>query len=282
MKSIPLLLMGCGGVGRQLLQHIVSCRSIHAEQGLILRVVGVCDSKSLLVATDVFTKQLNDSFLMEICRVKSSGSSLSLLNGLGEFQFFANKESTGKALEIAGRLGRTTGLAVVDCSASSETIEVLKQVVDFGCCVVLANKKPLTSSMEDFEKLFSHLRRIRHESTVGAGLPLITSLNRILASGDPIHRIIGSLSGTLGYVMSELEDGKPFSQVVKAAKSLGYTEPVDYFPDKVKECFLDLGSFPENKKIPFDVLINMWVEIHEIDEEAFAIVIELSNKNRIV
>ncbi|XP_042476806.1 bifunctional aspartokinase/homoserine dehydrogenase 1 isoform X1 [Macadamia integrifolia] len=225
MKSIPLLLMGCGGVGRQLLQHIVSCRNLHAKQGVLLRVVGVCDSKSLLVATDVFTKDLNDSSLMEICRVKSSGSSLSMLNGLGEFQIFMDMESTRKAVEIAGRLSRTTGLAVVDCSASSEAIEALKQFIDIGCCVVLANKKPLTSSMEDFEKLFSHPRRIRHESTVGAGLPVITSLNRILASGDPIYRIIGSLSGTLGYVMSELEDGKPFSQVVKAAKSLGYTEP---------------------------------------------------------
>ncbi|KAF5747073.1 disease resistance protein [Tripterygium wilfordii] len=55
---------------------------------------------------------------------------------------------------------------------------------------------------------------------------------------------------------------------------------VDYLPKKVRECFLDLGSFPEDKKIPLDVLINMWVEIHDIDaEDAFAILVELSNKN---
>ncbi|GKV04704.1 hypothetical protein SLEP1_g16821 [Rubroshorea leprosula] len=55
---------------------------------------------------------------------------------------------------------------------------------------------------------------------------------------------------------------------------------VDYLPKKVRECFLDLGSFPEDKKIPLDILINMWVEIHDIDEEeAFAILVELSNKN---
>lgn len=100
---------------------------------------------------------------------------------------------------------------------------------------------------------------------VGAGLPVIASLNRIISSGDPVHQIIGSLSGiyifhdpiityffgfpscilvrkkklyfwccilcyllllgTLGYVMSEVEDGKPLSQVVRDAKSLGYTEP---------------------------------------------------------
>lgn len=126
---------------------------------------------------------------------------------------------------IAARLVRSTGLTFVDCSASAETIGLLTQVVDLGGCVVLANKKPLTSSMEEFDKLVIHPRRIRHESTVGAGLPIIASLNRMLSSGDPICRIIGSLSGTLGYVMSEVEDGNPFSQVVKAAKDLGYTEP---------------------------------------------------------
>lgn len=78
---------------------------------------------------------------------------------------------------------------------------------------------------EDYDKLVSYPRRIRHESTVGAGLPVIASLNRLLSSGDPVHRIIGSLSGTLGYVMSEVEDGKPFSEVVKVAKNLGFTEP---------------------------------------------------------
>ncbi|GMH16683.1 hypothetical protein Nepgr_018524 [Nepenthes gracilis] len=55
---------------------------------------------------------------------------------------------------------------------------------------------------------------------------------------------------------------------------------IAYLPEKVKECFLDLASFPEDKKIPLDVLINMWVEIHDLDEEeAFAILIELSEKH---
>ncbi|OMO87695.1 Disease resistance protein [Corchorus capsularis] len=55
---------------------------------------------------------------------------------------------------------------------------------------------------------------------------------------------------------------------------------VEYLNKKVKECFLDLGSFPEDKKIPLDILINMWVALHDIDEEeAFAILVELSDKN---
>ncbi|KAF7831548.1 homoserine dehydrogenase [Senna tora] len=225
MKTIPLILMGCGGVGRQLLQHIVSCRSLHSQQGLNLKVVGVCDSQSVVASADFLNKGLDDSFLLELCRVKLGGSSLSKLGDFGECQVFAHPESQGKILDIAAQLGKSTGLVFVDCSASSDTITVLKQVVDKGCCIVLANKKPLTSKMEDFNKLFTYPRRIRHESTVGAGLPVIASLNRIISSGDPVQRIVGSLSGTLGYVMSEVEDGKPLSQVVRAAKSLGYTEP---------------------------------------------------------
>ncbi|KAL5126956.1 putative disease resistance protein [Glycine soja] len=55
---------------------------------------------------------------------------------------------------------------------------------------------------------------------------------------------------------------------------------INYLPEKIKECYLDLCCFPEDKKIPLDVLINIWVEIHDIPEtEAYAIVVELSNKN---
>ncbi|KAK8705614.1 hypothetical protein V6N13_049212 [Hibiscus sabdariffa] len=55
---------------------------------------------------------------------------------------------------------------------------------------------------------------------------------------------------------------------------------VECLKKKVRECFLDLGSFPEDKKIPLDVIVNMWVEIHNIDEEeAFSILMELSDKN---
>ncbi|XP_057758369.1 homoserine dehydrogenase isoform X2 [Arachis stenosperma] len=224
MKTIPLILMGCGGVGCHLLQHIVSCRSLHSSQGLCLNVLGVSDSKSLVVTEDSSNKGLDDKFLMELCRVKRDGGSLSKLGDL-DCRLFSHPELQERILELASQLGGKTGLVFVDCSASSNTVAVLKQVVDLGCCIVMANKKPLTSTMEDFEKLYAYPRRIRHESTVGAGLPVIASLNRIISSGDPVHRIIGSLSGTLGYVMSEVEDGKPLSQVVRAAKSLGYTEP---------------------------------------------------------
>ncbi|KAL3621588.1 hypothetical protein CASFOL_036500 [Castilleja foliolosa] len=223
--NIPLLLMGCGGVGRQLLHNIVSCRNLHSKQGLRLRVVGVCDSKCILVKPDVLLSELNDDFLLQLCKIKSSGSSLQEIANSGECQVFSGQETEKKVMDVARILGKSSGLVVVDCSASSETISLLSQVVNLYCCVVIANKKPLTSSLEYYDKLVSRTRRIRYESTVGAGLPVISTINRIISSGDPIFRIMGSLSGTLGYVMSQVEGGRPFSQVVNNAKSLGYTEP---------------------------------------------------------
>ncbi|KAJ1688960.1 hypothetical protein LUZ63_013115 [Rhynchospora breviuscula] len=221
MKSIPIILLGCGGVGRQLLHHIISCRSLHSKQGIIIRLVGVSDSSSLLVSDDIMLSGMRNEFLAEICHVKSAGSPLKSLLNHGHCQLYTGQGALENIVSIASSLGRSTGLAVVDCSASAET----EQVSSLGCCVVLANKKPLTCAIEDFEKLVSHFRRIRFESTVGAGLPVIASVTRVISSGDPISRIVGSLSGTLGYVMSELEEGKAFSEIVRAAKSLGYTEP---------------------------------------------------------
>ncbi|XP_057782144.1 uncharacterized protein LOC131000315 [Salvia miltiorrhiza] len=225
MVSIPLLLMGCGGVGRQLLHHVISCRPLHSRQGLRLRVVGVCDSKSMVAIPDVLTSEFRDDFLLQLCEIKSNGSSFLDLTKTGECQVYSGEEIGRKVIDVAASLRNSCGLALIDCSASSETIGLLSQVVNLDGCVVLANKKPLTSSLESYDKLVSHPRRIRHESTVGAGLPVISTINRMISSGDPIIRIIGSLSGTLGYVMSEVEGGRPFSQVVTAAKKLGFTEP---------------------------------------------------------
>ncbi|CAN6453735.1 unnamed protein product [Victoria cruziana] len=226
MRRIPVVIIGVGGVGRQLIQHIVDTRRLHAKQGLHIGVVGICDSRSLLLVKDAMISAMSDECLLEICKLKASGAFMpTLSSNFGNFEAVGGSEISGKLVTVAGALGRSTGLAFVDCSASSETVGLLNQAIELGCCIVLANKKPVTSDMEIYDRLVSHPRRIRYESTVGAGLPVITSLNRILSSGDPINRIVGSLSGTLGYLMSQLEDGKPFSQVIQAAKNLGLTEP---------------------------------------------------------
>ncbi|KAF3787499.1 hypothetical protein EJ110_NYTH17248 [Nymphaea thermarum] len=167
MRRIPVVILGIGGVGRQLIQHIVDTRRLHAKQGLHIGVVGICDSRSLLLVNDAMVSGMSDECLLEICKLKASAAFLPMLSSkFGNFEVFGAAEIPGKLMATAGDLGRITGLAFVDCSASSETVGLLNQVIELGCCVVLANKKPLTSDMEVYDKLVSHPRRIRYESTI--------------------------------------------------------------------------------------------------------------------
>jgi aspartokinase/homoserine dehydrogenase 1 len=98
-----------------------------------------------------------------------------------------------------------------------------------GFDLVLANKKPLAGSAQSYERLLAAAaaagRRIRYEATVGAGLPIIDSHMKLVESGDRVLRIDGCVSGTLGYVLSSVSEGKPFSQAVLEAVDLGYAEP---------------------------------------------------------
>jgi homoserine dehydrogenase len=98
-----------------------------------------------------------------------------------------------------------------------------------GFHVALANKKPLAIPHEQYQELFDIARQkklmIRYEATVGAGLPVLDTLAKLAAAGDPVETILGCLSGTLGYIMTSLEEGMSFSQAVRTAYERGYTEP---------------------------------------------------------
>ncbi|KAJ4824048.1 hypothetical protein Tsubulata_007449 [Turnera subulata] len=120
------------------------------------------------------------------------------------------------------------------------------------------------------------------------------------ADANLVHQIVDECKGlplALKVIGASLRD-QPEMYWASAKKRLSKGEPIceshenklldrmaisiQFLPRKVKECFLDLGCFPEDKKIPLDVLINMWTELHDLqEEEAFAVLLELSNKNLI-
>jgi homoserine dehydrogenase len=84
----------------------------------------------------------------------------------------------------------------------SDTTELHIRALSLGAAVALANKVPATAALPRYAALTAQPRRFRAESTVGAGLPVHAALSRFNAAGDPISRIAGAFSGTLGYVMS--------------------------------------------------------------------------------
>jgi aspartokinase/homoserine dehydrogenase 1 len=95
--------------------------------------------------------------------------------------------------------------------------------------VVLANKRPLSASRADTEALMALAeregRRVFYEATVGAGLPIFDTYRKLAESGDRVLKIEGCLSGTLGFLLTEVGRGRPFSEALAKAMELGYTEP---------------------------------------------------------
>jgi aspartokinase/homoserine dehydrogenase 1 len=98
-----------------------------------------------------------------------------------------------------------------------------------GIHVVTANKKALTLPTAERQSLFAAARRahraFRYETTVGASLPVIETLQNLVRTGDRVHLIEGSLSGTLGYLSNEVSRGVRLSAAVRSARERGYTEP---------------------------------------------------------
>jgi homoserine dehydrogenase len=226
MRSIPVILFGVGGVGRALVRQIMEQRRFHAATyGLELQFHALCDSDGAVIEANGLT----DAQLRELIQHKENG---------GKFAHHAlggPQNNPSAIVDIAGWPG-PDGTIVVDCTASAATVPALTLALESGYRIVLANKKPLTVEQEVYDRLTSatapvatgrvrHLGRTRWETTVGAGLPVIVTLNRLVASGDPISRIAGTFSGTLGYVMTGLQAERPFSEIVREAHKLGYTEP---------------------------------------------------------
>lgn len=219
MRELPVILLGIGGVGQALVRQIVENRTLHAQQyGLALRILALADSTSAAIALD---GGLADDELQELVAVKAAGRSLA------EHSLAGPQRDLVGVIDVAAR----PGSIVVDCTASDATVPALLYSLEQGYKIVLANKKPLTMQQEVYDRLTRagsttrQLGRSRWETTCGAALPVIATLNRLVASGDTVQRIAGTFSGTLGYVMTGLQQGRPLSEVVREAHKLGYTEP---------------------------------------------------------
>lgn len=118
---------------------------------------------------------------------------------------------------------------IVDCTASAAVAACYTDWLARGIHVVTPNKKANSGRWADYRRLRdaerAHGSRYYYEATVGAGLPIITTLRDIIRTGDRVRRIEGVLSGTLSYLFNVYDGSTPFSQLVAAARDRGWTEP---------------------------------------------------------
>jgi homoserine dehydrogenase len=200
---------------------------IERSSGLKLAYLALADSRGLVFAPGGLT----DGEVMGILAAKAQGRSLDRLPAhVTAAQLAQGKAGGGVQDEMGEILTRQLPTCdvrlLVDVTAAESTDELLARALHLGWGVVLANKHPLVGCTERARPLLdARGRRLRYEATVGAGLPVIATLQTLLDSGDEVQHIDGCFSGTLGFLCHCLERGQPFSTSVREAKSLGYTEP---------------------------------------------------------
>lgn len=207
-----VVLLGAGTIGRATLEMLAAAPTRFG----VLRVVAVVDRTGVIEDTTGFDPMT----LRAIAAHKLSGGGVAGLPG----------GVRGAPAETLAMLAQQALIrpAVVDLTADDSTA-LLTMLARAGFDVVLANKRPIAGPWAEYralkEALASHGGRLRHEATVGAGLPLVLAVDQLLRTGDRIHRLEGVLSGTLAAVLTDLEDGILFSEAVLAAEAAGMTEP---------------------------------------------------------
>ncbi len=205
-KVLNLFVCGVGTVGGNLLQQIASqYQELADTRQLKLNVVGIASSHNA-----IFNREGLD------------------LNNYKE-QLKASEPSNISKMckEVVGM--NIFNSVFVDCTASSEVAELYQTFLEHNISVVTANKIAASAEYEKYAKLKeTALRRgvkFLFETNVGAGLPIIGTINDLRNSGDKILKIEAVLSGTLNYIFNTIAADIPFSETVRLAKEEGYSEP---------------------------------------------------------
>jgi aspartokinase/homoserine dehydrogenase 1 len=209
-----VVILGYGRIGRELAGQLgqVTGRRKHG-----VRVVAVIDSSGYVFDP----RGLSARRLASLTNSKVSGVALAdVPRGV--------RASAQDALAEVARHALSRPI-LVDVTAG-DTGAMLETALHAGMDIVLANKKPLASPRSAkggglARSAASRGRRLLHEATVGAGLPIIDTILKLQESGDEILSIEGCPSGTLGYLFGELGRGTLFSTALRAAMAVGYTEP---------------------------------------------------------
>ena len=228
-KQVNVFIAGVGNVGGKLIGQIKK-QSAYLQKHLRLQVnvVGIANSKKHLINT----AGIDASHWMDQLSAASSGNTHA-----GTIQDFVNAI-------IEHNLPNSI---FVDITANATVADTYAQLLSHSVSVVACNKIACSSAYAHYAKLKAlaskHHAAFLFETNVGASLPVISTLNDLIQSGDQVHKIEAVLSGTLNFVFNNYEggkDGKSFAQVVKQAQDEGYTEP---------DPRLDLGGTDVMRKI---------------------------------
>ena len=205
-KVLNLFICGTGTVGGSLIEQIHAQReNLMKEHSLMLNVVGVASSRRAIFNRDgidlsTYREQLEKSDESNIDKLRDGIIGMNIFNSV-----------------------------FVDCTASGEVASIYEALLSHNVSVVAANKIAASSDYSTYNRLkqIARVRNVKYlfETNVGAGLPVICTINDLINSGDKILKIEAVLSGTLNFIFNALSEDVPFSRTVQLAKEYGYSEP---------------------------------------------------------
>ena len=205
-QELNLFICGIGTVGGNLIEQIASQKSkLMKRHGLKLNVVGIARSTKGIFCRDgidlaTYKEELVNGISLDLAKLRDEVIGMNIFNSV-----------------------------FVDCTASADVATLYKDFFEHGISVVAANKVAASSDYENYASLkeLAHKRNVKFlfETNVGAGLPIINTINALRNSGDKILKIEAVVSGTLNFIFNTISADIPFSETVRMAKEQGFSEP---------------------------------------------------------
>jgi aspartokinase/homoserine dehydrogenase 1 len=205
-KRLALAVVGVGNIGSALLEQLRQQRHYLLSRGFDVRVVALANSRRFVVSPAG----------VDLAHWKAAlGASRSPMSP-------AALTDRLTALEL-------TNAALVDCTANPSIVDAYPAFIDANFHIVTPNKRanalPWRRYSALMQKMALRQKHFFYEANVGAGLPIMSTLRDLIASGDEILKIEGILSGTLSYLFNNFDGSVPFSSLVRDAHRMGFTEP---------------------------------------------------------
>lgn len=206
-KTLSVGVIGPGVVGKTLLQQIHDeAQHLRDEAKVNILIRGIANSKKMLLQHSG----------IDLANWQQQFEQQAKLGDLSQFCDFIVADDIPHAV-------------IIDCSASQTVADYYPQFIRKGAHVITPNKRAGSGPIDQYRALHQltkdYNRYFLYETTVCAGLPVMTTIKDIQQTGDKILQIQGIVSGTLGYIFHQCRQGLPFSQIIHTAKDAGYTEP---------------------------------------------------------
>ncbi|UAA39773.1 bifunctional aspartate kinase/homoserine dehydrogenase I [Paraneptunicella aestuarii] len=207
LHTIDAFVVGCGTVGAELLSQMNKQQASLLERKISLRVYGIANSKQVLLdsngidlASDWQSSLQESSEQLSVAGLRAFAHDNSLVNPV-----------------------------MIDCTTSDDIASLYIDFMKSGFHVVTPNKKANTNDMAFYKELRkvaqSSNRQFLYETTVGAGLPVIDNLQKLIYAGDELIQFEGILSGSLSFIFGKMDEGMALSEATQLALQKGYTEP---------------------------------------------------------